>query len=1140
RIAQQTGSTLFMVLECLYAVLISRHGHSGDVVLGTPVANRPHEDIGGLIGYFVNMLVLRHQVDQNISFLDLLAQVKQDVIEAFAYEQVPFDKVVRAAVKQRSASFSPLVQLIITLQNNAIAPFSLPGLACVLKQPEKSHCLFDLQLEATETPAGMTLHWEYDSDLFREASIARFADHFARLAAQVINDPDCALGKHDLLSGQERRQQLFEWNDTARDFPRESCIQELFEQRAQATPDAVAVRVEGQQLSYAALNAQANQLAHYLVTQRQVKPDTLVGICVERSLEMVIGILGILKAGGAYVPLDPDYPPARLAYMLDDAKLTTVLTQTHVRETTTISAAQALCMDDAQVRTQLSTQPVTNIAAASLGLTASHLAYAIYTSGSTGNPKASLLNHSGLCNLALGQGAAFAVTPESRVLQFASIAFDAATSEWCMALAHGASIVVLSNATAKSPDALSALVEQHRVTHATLPPVLLPLLKVAQWKSVHTLVVAGDACSDQMARLWSADRHFINAYGPSETTVCATVGSYQADRRRLHIGKPLQNVKVYVLTQGQDLAPQGVAGELHIGGVGLSRGYLNRPELTGEKFIVNPFHDAADPASSERLYKAGDLVRWLADGNLEFLGRIDHQVKIRGFRIELGEIENALASHARVNDAVVLARDCAAGDKRLVAYVVARVDESEAALIDELRRHLAAILPDYMVPAAFVLLASLPLTPNGKVDRKALPEPDASQQQAAYGAPRTEAEQLLCTLWQEVLGLERVGITDNFFRLGGHSLSATRLVARINQAFEVVLPLRAVFQSQTLEALAREVAQLEAGCGLPPLQKMPQGVALLPSYAQQRLWLLDRIAGGSAHYNMPAAMKLEGVLDQHALDQAFTTILARHESLRTCLVEGADGQPVQVIQTAAPFTVAVTDLSALADGERQARLAELVTQEADRVFDLGRDRMLRARLLKIAPGEHILLATMHHIASDGWSMAILTNEFSTLYRAYALGQPDPLPPLAIQYADYAHWQRNWLQGDVLEQQLGYWTGQLANLPVVHSLPLDRPRPALQGFAGAMHASRIDAGTSDQLNALCQGAGATLFMGLHAAFSVLLARYSHESDIVVGSTIANREQAEVAGLIGFFINTLILRSDLSGDPSFIDLLGQSKT
>ncbi|MEJ7747358.1 MAG: amino acid adenylation domain-containing protein, partial [Luteimonas sp.] len=1146
-LCQASGATLFMGLHAAFSVLLARYSDETDIVVGSPIANREQAEVASLIGFFVNTLILRSDLSGNPSFTDLLGQSKTMLLDAYAHQQVPFEQLVERLQPQRSLSHSPLFQIMLVLQNNEDGQLDLPGLTLSPVEQAGAVAKYDLTLNISESAQGLALEWEYSTDLFEATTMARLAGHFEVLLRALVSTPGARVGTADMLGAAERHQLLVEWNDTAADYPRDTCIHELFEARVAATPDAVAVVFEGAQLSYGELNAKANRLAHYLVTHRRVKPDTLVGICVERSLEMMIGILGILKAGAAYVPLDPAYPEARLAYMLADAAVGTVLTQARLRARMPFAAGQAVCLDGEEFASALSEQAQTNPDRSETGVGPAHLAYVIYTSGSTGQPKGVMIEHRNTVAFLAWARTVYDRAQLDCVLASTSVCFDLSIFEMFAPLSVGGTTLIVNNILDLQPGAYSRDITLIN-TVPSAGEALLSGMHIPP--SVKTINLAGEPLKQKVVdSLYERGIEAVyDLYGPSEDTTYSTYVLRQPNGKA-SIGKPIHNSQVYVLNRDGQPVPHGIAGELHIGGAGLARGYLNRPELTREKFIVNPFH-AADPASGARLYKTGDLVRWLADGNLEYLGRIDHQVKIRGFRIELGEIENALTSHARVNDAVVLARDAAAGDKRLVAYVVTHdagidaQDQNEAAraarqaLIDALRRHLAASLPDYMMPAAFVLLASLPLSPNGKIDRKALPEPDAAQQ-ATYVAPRTQEQRLLCALAQEVLGVELVGITDNFFQLGGHSLTATRLVARINQAFKVVLPLRVVFQSQTLEALAREVAQLEGGCGLPPLQKMPQGVALLPSYAQQRLWLLDRIDGGSAHYNMPAALKLEGALDQEALDRAFTTILARHESLRTCFIEGADGQPLQVIQAAAPFAAAVTDLSALAGGERQVKLVELLADEAGRAFDLGRDRMLRARLLKVAAGEHILLVTMHHIASDGWSLAILINEFSALYRAYALGQPDPLPPLTIQYADYAHWQRNWLQGEVLEQQLGYWTGQLASLPVVHSLPLDRARPAIQSFAGERYTTNIDAATTGALNALCQASGATLFMGLHAAFSLLLARYSRETDIVVGSSIANREQADVAGLIGFFVNTLILRSDLSGNPSFIDLLGRSK-
>jgi amino acid adenylation domain-containing protein len=1152
------GATLFMGLHAAFSVLLSRYSNESDIVVGSPIANREQAEVEPLIGCFINTLVLRCDLTNNPSFNTLLAQCKRTLLDAYAHQQVPSELIAERLAPERSLNHSRLFQIMLVLQNNEEGTLTLPGLTLGRVEQGGAVSKCDLTLNVNESGQGLELDWEYNVDLFKRSTIERMAQHFDVLLAALLRSPDDSVFKANLLSERERAQLLVEWNDTATAYPRNQCIHELFEAQAAQNPDAVALVCEGEQLSYGELNARANQLAHFLVTEKKVVPDTLVGICVERSLAMIVGIFGILKAGGAYVPLDPNYPEARLTYMVEDARLTTVVTQLSLGARFLAHGVQALCLDDPQIQRQLAGQSAANILPQSKGLQSTHLAYVIYTSGSTGNPKGVMIAHSSVVNLALDVKRRYSLGVDDGFLQFATMNFDMSVEDIFSALSSGCRLILRPDSWLQSTQYFWGRCASANVTVLDLPTAYWHELVNDSHAEVPACVrhisIGGEQVSRALIHTWRSNSRnlaitLVNTYGPTECTVDTTFAPIVDNGG--NIGKAMSNAQLFVLNNQASLSPVGISGELHIGGAGLARGYLNRPDLTDEKFIANPFYDANHPSGSERLYKTGDLVRWLPDGNLEYLGRIDHQVKIRGFRIELGEIENALTSHAQVSDAVVLARDAAVGGKQLVAYVVTNdtdfnpQDESEMAvaarqaLIDGLRKHLGNKLPDYMLPAAYVLLTSLPLTPNGKVDRKALPEPDVSQHQVSYVAPRTGTEQLLCGLWQEVLELERVGIADNFFHLGGHSLLATRLVARINQTFKVVMPLRVLFQSPTLEALAHAVTQLDAGLYLPPILSVPRDVALLPSYAQQRLWLLDQIDGSSAHYNIPGALKLEGTLNQDAMNLAFTTILERHESLRTCFTNGADGQPLQLIQPAAPLAIALTDLSGCAEVERQVKLAELLAENAAQVFDLSCDLMLRARLLKMATDEYILQVTMHHIASDGWSMAILINEFSALYRAYVSGQPNPLPPLAIQYADYAHWQRNWLQGEVLEQQLGYWTSQLANLPVVHSLPLDHARPNLQSFAGDTWKTQIDAATSAELNALCQSSGATLFMGLHAAFSVLLARYSNETDIVVGSPIANREQAEVAGLIGFFVNTLIFRCDLSGNPSFTALLGQSK-
>ncbi|MES2296356.1 MAG: amino acid adenylation domain-containing protein, partial [Pseudomonadota bacterium] len=1149
-LCQSSGATLFMGLHATFSALLARYSNETDIVVGSPIANREQAEVAGLIGFFSNTLVLRSDLSANPSFMQLLEQSKGVLFDAYAHQQVPFEQIVERLQPQRSQSHSPLFQVMMVLQNNEEGSLELPGLTLSLVEQENTTAKFDLLLSMIEDAQGMELSWEFNTDLFEARTIERMASHFERLLKACLATPGESVFKAPLQDQTERAQQA-RWNAMPAGQGSERCMHELFEQQAATHPDAIALAFEGQQLSFKQLNEQANQLAHYLRAERQVATDSLVGICMERSIEMIVAILGILKAGAAYVPLDPDYPPARLSYMQSNAALGTVLTQTHVLARTPIAPEHALCIDADGVLQALRAQAPVNISAASIGLHAQHLAYVIYTSGSTGQPKAVEQTHRTIANLVQALAHDDAIDQPLRTLQFASPSFDVSVQEIATAWHTGSTLILISQESKRDLVSLPNILRDSQVERAFLPPAVLHWLVDTLQEQHITLpalkeiFAAGEALlpSPALSRFMESHPHcqLWNHYGPTETHV-ATRYRINSSDRHIPIGTLVAGLQAYILNAELVAAPHGIAGELHIGGAGLARGYLNHPTLTAEKFIANPFHDPSDPHSGAVLYKTGDLVRWLPDGNLDYLGRIDQQVKIRGFRIELGEIESALNSHPDIKDAIVLVKDSAGSEKRLVAYIVSASIGAETEQISALRQHLGQTLPDYMVPAAFVFLDSIPLTQNGKVDRKALPEPDASDLHAAYVAPRTSMEETLCALWQDVLGVARVGITDNFFQLGGHSLSATRLAAKINHHFQVKLPLKALFIAQNLEQLAQAISALDNGDELHALTPVPRHQDMLASFAQQRLWLIDQIDGGSAHYNMPGALHLRGALELAALERAVAAILERHESLRTCFKAGADGQVLQVIQAPRSTAIAVplSDLSHLPKGEQESQVQACLSDEASQAFDLSGDLMLRARVLKLAHDEHLLLVTMHHIASDGWSMAILINEFSALYGAFAQGQDNPLPALEIQYADYAHWQRQWLQGDALERQLDYWSAQLKNLPSVHGLPLDHARPQMQSFNGASLHHRIDGATVTALKQLCQDAGATLFMGLHAAFSVLLSRYSNETDIVIGSPIANREQAEVAGLIGFFVNTLVLRSDLSGAPGFATLLAQSKT
>jgi amino acid adenylation domain-containing protein len=1131
-LSQQEDVTLFMTLLAAFKTLLYRYTGSEDIVVGSPIANRNRIEIEGLIGFFVNTLVLRTNLSNNPTFRTLLSRVSDVALGAYAHQDTTFEQLVEELQPQRDLSNTPLFQVMFGLQNAPISALELSGLNLRFLGRNPGTAKFDLTLFIEEAAEELIGVLEYNTDLFEEATINRMAGHFQQLLAEIVANPDRPLSELPMLTEAERQQLLVEWNQTQVDYPKDYCIHELFEAQVERTPDAVAVVFEDQQFTYRELNAKANQLAHYLQALG-VGPEVLVGICVERSLDAIIGLLGILKAGGAYLPLDPTYPKERLAFMLEDARVPILLTQARLLETLPPHQARILCLDTDGEMLAYHSQENPNS-----GVTTDNLAYVIYTSGSTGQPKGVQIVRSAVVNFLSAMRQTLRLSEEDILLSVTTLSFDIAALELYLPLIVGARLAVVSREVAADGTQLLQQCASCGVTVMQATPATWRLLLAAGWQSDRPLkILCGGEALDYFLtnQLLERATELWNLYGPTETTIWSAVHKVEPQKSAesqngfVSIGRPIANTQIYLLDSQKELVPIGIPGELHIGGDGLARGYLNRPELTAEKFIPNPFSDD----TGARLYKTGDLARYRPDGNIEYLGRIDYQVKIRGFRIELGEIEAVLSQHQGVRETVVIVREDNPGSPSLVAYVVP--SSKPAPTIAQLRRFLIEKLPNYMVPTAFVLLETLPLTPNGKVDRRALPAPEPTRPESTVSLvpPRTPVEEMLASIWLQVLGIEQVGIYDNFFELGGHSLLVTQVISQIRKVFHVDLSPRCLFEAPTIATLLESVERAmgtQSESNTPPIQPVPREEHLPLSFAQQRLWFLDRLETGTLAYNGSTVVHLQGILNVAVLEQCINEIVRRHEVLRTSFPV-ADGQPIQAIAPTLTLSLPVVDLRGLQCDQQAEKVQQLVTQEAQHPFNLAHGPLLRVTLLQLGDEEHLFILTIHHIISDAWSAGVFIREVAALYEAFSQGRPSPLPELPIQYADFAVWQRQWLQGEVLENQLAYWKAQLGSNPPVLALPTS------QTSKGAKHCFTLSQTLTEALKTLSQREGVTLFMTLLAAFKTLLYHYSGQEEINIGSPIANRNQSEIEGLIGFFVNTLVLRTNLSGNPSFRDVLGR---
>ncbi|MBK9942043.1 MAG: amino acid adenylation domain-containing protein [Kouleothrix sp.] len=1108
RLSRQEGATPFMTMLAVFAALISRSSAQTDLVIGTPIAGRTQRALEPVVGCFINMLPLRLRLDGAPSLRALIAQVRHTALEAYAHQELPIERLIQALNLPRDLSLTPLFQVTFGVHNIPLPNLSASPMGLrFLHELNPGTAKFDLSLMADDS--GFSL--EYDSDLFDASTAARIAEQFLTLLAAALAAPDQPLAELTLTTPAEQRQ-LAAWNSTRRAYRADPVHVQIAEQAAR-TPARTAVVYGEASLRYDQLAGRVAQIAGALASLA-VGPNVPVGVYLERGLELPAALLGVLAAGAAYLPLDPAYPAERLSTMLDDAGAPVLLTERRLAERLPRFSGHVLWLDQ-----------IGPGGAAPAGLAAGpdDLAYIIYTSGSTGRPKGVQIPHRALANFLAAMRVEPGLGPDDTLLAVTTISFDIAGLELFLPLLVGARLVLAPREVAVDGARLAALLDASGATVMQATPVTWRLLLDAGWPGAPGLraLCGGEALPPALAaELLPRTAELWNLYGPTETTIWSTLERVGAGP--LTIGRPIANTEVHVLDERGQPTPIGVPGELCIGGDGLAVGYYGRPDLTAERFIAAPH------VAGGRLYRTGDLARWRTDGRLECLGRLDQQVKLRGYRIELGEIESALLQHPAVQAAAVVAHAERPGELRLVAYVALAQPQAEP---PDLRAYLRRQLPEYMLPAAIVALAAMPLTPNGKIDRRALPAPDPARLVHTAGsvAPRTPAEQAVAAIYAELLGLPAVGAEDDFFALGGHSLLAMQLIARLGQRCGVQVALRQLFEAPTVAALAA-VVEVAGPAALAPIVAMPHTTAPPLSFAQERLWFLDQLVPGNPFYTIGLTLRLRGRLDVPALQHSLDALVARHATLRTSILDGED-RPVQLVRPPAAVPLPLTELGALAPAQAEAAMRELAEAELRRPFDLRAGPLFRATLLRLGPGEHVLTLTMHHSVADGWSLDVLLRDLTTCYRAAIVGAHAALPELPIQYADYAHWQREQLRGERLQSLLSYWRQQLAGAPLALELPTDRPRPPLQTYNGAVYNFTLAAPLAEQLRALAHQEHATLFLVLLTAFNVLLARYTGQRDLVVGTPIANRERAELAHMVGLFVNTLALRTDLSGEPGF---------
>ncbi|OWY83199.1 non-ribosomal peptide synthetase [Rhodococcus sp. BUPNP1] len=1129
-LARKQHASLFMVVHAAYAALLSRLSGSDDIAIGTAVAGRGEKDLDDLIGMFVNTLVLRTRIDPGMSFEDYLAGVRETDLTAFSNADVPFERLVEVLNPPRSTARHPLFQAALSLEPGTARDVSFAGVHAVGAELDVPISKFDIQLWVTEKtgddgePAGLDALFEYATDLFDAATVAVFAERFARILAGIVADASTCVGDLAILSPGEAERLL---TATGPEPAEARTLVELLTAGAVEHPDRVAVRDRDTILTYRELDTWSNRIARRLV-ERGARPDGIVALAFPRSWEMVLAVWSVAKTGAAYTPVDPEYPAERVTHMLDDSSAVFGLT-TGEHATGLPSATEWIRLDDPEFVDACASCPDGPLTDADRAapLRLDHTAYVIYTSGSTGKPKGVAVTHRGLAGLVRETVELYGVTEESKLLHICSPSFDPTVLDWTLAGSTGAELVVTPPSIYGGAE-LRALIERTGVTHTVITPAVLGSVDPSGLDALRVVNVGGDVSTADLVSRWAPGRRFYNAYGPTETTIVSTRALLEPSGP-ITIGRPVAGVHALVLDSRLRPVPAGVAGELYLAGDVLARGYHRRPALTGDRFVANPFG-----ANGSRMYRTGDIVRWDGQGRIEFAGRADFQVKVRGYRIELGEIDAALLTHPLVAFSTTVGHEMPSGQTALVAYVHGDEQIDPAELAD----HVGRSLPSYMVPSQIIVLDEVPLNPVGKLDRRALPEPDLGISYREFRAPTTPIEETVANVFAEVLGVQGVGLDDDFFELGGNSLLATQVVSRLGVALDAQVPVRALFESSSVAALAVRVEQ-EAGRGARiALTKMPRPERVPLSLAQQRMWFLNRFDPRSSTYNLPMALRLTGELDVAALQVSIMDVIDRHESLRTVFPDSPNG-PHQVVRAAAEVVPDLTPTRITPD-ELPASVRRLVFTGLDVTSDVP----IRAELFELGDQEHVLALVVHHISADGWSTGPMARDIMVAYTARTEWEEPSWAPLPVQYADYTLWQRQVLGAEddpqsLISRQLDYWRRTLAGVPDQLDLPADRPRPAVQSYSGATVDFSIDPELHRELVALARTRNASLFMVVHAALSVLLARMSGQDDIAIGTPVAGRGEQALDDLIGMFVNTLVLRTDVDSGTPFTTHLARAR-